>query len=97
MSERNRAALPSDVGVTTSPHDEAETSGLAIASLFLSIVWIFGLGSIVGIYLGVRSLREIRESDGARGGRSLAIAGLVIGVLGMGSLGLVILFASSFD
>lgn len=80
-----------------SPHDDAETSGLAIASLFLSIVWLFGLGSIAGMYLGVRSLRDIRDSNGAVGGRSLAIAGLVIGVLGMGSLGLVVLFASSFD
>ena len=89
--------MPSDVGVTTSPHDEAETSGLAIASLFLSIVWIFGLGSIAGMYLGVRSLRQISASDGALGGRSLAIAGVVIGVIGMGSLALVLLFASSFD
>lgn len=80
-----------------SVHDDPETSGLAIASLFLSIVWLFGLGSIAGMYLGARSLREIREADGALGGRSIAIAGLVIGIIGMGSLALVVLFARSFD
>ena len=80
-----------------SPHDDAETSELAIASLFLSIIWLFGLGSVAGMYLGVRSLREIREADGALGGRVLAIAGVVVGVVGMGSLALVIVFATSFN
>lgn len=49
------------------------------------------------MYLGARSLREIREADGALGGHSIAIAGLVIGIIGMGSLALVVLFARSFD
>lgn len=82
--------------VSRHPDEEgAETSELALASLFLSLVWLFGLGSIAGIYLARRSLREIRDSDGRIGGRVLAIAGLVIGFIGLGSLALVILFFSS--
>jgi len=69
-----------------------ETSELAIASLFLSIVWLFGLGSIAGLYLGRRSLREISGSEGRIGGRGIAIAGMVVGVAGLMSLALVIAF-----
>ena len=70
----------------------AETNGHAIASMFLSIVWIFGIGSILGIFLGCRGLREIRESGGAQGGRAFALAGVWIGVVGLGSLALMIYF-----
>lgn len=77
------------------PSEEAaDTNGLAIASLFLSIVWLFGLGSIAGIVLALRSMRQIRDSDGREGGRILALAGLLIGIVGLGSLGLVIVFVS---
>ena len=69
-----------------------QTSELAIASLSLSIVWLFGLGALAGIYLGWRSLREIRESDDRIGGRGIAIAGIVVGLVGLLSLGLVIAF-----
>lgn len=82
--ERGRQIAPEEEG--------AETSELALASLALSIVWLFGFGSIAGIYFARRSLREIRESEGAIGGRALAIAGLVIGVLGLGSTALVVQF-----
>lgn len=79
-------------GEAAADEESAETSELALASLGLSIVWLFGLGSLAGIYLARRSLREIRESEGAIGGRTLAIAGLVTGFLGLGSTVLVIQF-----
>lgn len=77
--------------------ESAETSELAIASLGLSIVWLFGIGSLAGIYLARRSLREIRESEGALEGRTLAVAGLVIGIIGLGSTALVIQFFLAAD
>jgi hypothetical protein len=64
----------------------AETNGLAIASLFLGIIWLFGAGSILAILLGYRSLQQIRASAGAQGGRAIAIAGIVVGVVGLASL-----------
>lgn len=70
----------------------ADTNDLAIASLFLSIIWIFGVGSVLGIALARRSLREIEASGGRQGGRILAVAGFWIGIIGLGSLALVIYF-----
>jgi hypothetical protein len=59
------------------------TSGLAIASLVLSILWLAGLGSLLAIILGFLSLSQIRRSNGRTGGRGLAIAGLIIGTVGV--------------
>ena len=72
--------------------DAAETSGEAIASLVTGIFWIFGLLSIAAIVLGMRALRTIEASDGAIGGRGLAIAGIAIGVAGLGGSALLIAF-----
>lgn len=60
------------------------TDGLAIASLVLSLVWMLGLGSICAVVLGHvsrgRAKREGREKSG------VALAGLIIGYLGVVSL-----------
>jgi hypothetical protein len=77
---------------TPAESDGEETSGLAIASLVLGIVWIFGLSSIVAIVLGLRAMRAIDASDGAVGGRGLAIAGIAIGIAGLASSGLLLAF-----
>jgi len=57
-----------------------KTRGLAIASLVLGIVGpcTVGLGSIIGIILGIVGLVKIGKSAGAKGGRGLAIAGIVV-------------------
>lgn len=57
------------------------TEGLAVVSLVLSIVWLFGIGSIAGIATGVIARRRIRESGGARTGGELALAGIIVGIL----------------
>ena len=79
------------------PGDEesAETNGLAIASLFLSIVWLFGAGSIIGIVLGYVSVGQIRDSGGRQGGRAIALAGVVVGIVGLASLAVLIAFVVS--
>lgn len=61
-----------------------ETSGLAIASLVLSLaVFIIGpLGSIPGIICGHLALGKINQNARVTG-RGIAIAGLVIGYLGL--------------
>jgi hypothetical protein len=53
------------------------TSGMAIASLVVSLL---GIG-IVGVILGHLALNEINKSNGYMQGRGLAIAGLIIGYL----------------
>lgn len=71
----------------------AETNELAVASLFLGIFWVFGFGSVAGIWLGVKSLREIERSDGGEGGRAFAWAGIVSGGVGLISLGFIFVIA----
>jgi hypothetical protein len=69
---------------TTSPAPAgAKTSGLAIASLVCGIAGLCtaGLGSIVGLILGLMALKKIGDSGGRVGGRGLAIAGLAVSVV----------------
>lgn len=55
-----------------------KTNGLAIASLVASAVGILcGIGSLVGIVLGIVALNQINNSG--EGGRGLAIAGIAVG------------------
>lgn len=57
------------------------TNGLAIASMVLGILWLWWIGSILGVIFGHIALHQIRMSG--EGGRGMAIAGLVIGYLGL--------------
>ncbi|GAA4836337.1 hypothetical protein GCM10023221_11830 [Luteimicrobium xylanilyticum] len=55
---------------------QAPMSGLAIASFVLSLVWLWGVGSVVALVLGLVALRQIKRT-GQRG-RGFAIAGVAI-------------------
>ena len=50
--------------VSAGGEEDAETSGLAIASLFLGIIWLFGIGSIIAIILGYTGMKQIDASGG---------------------------------
>lgn len=69
------------------------TNGMAIASMVLGIVWIYWIGSVLALVFGYIALRQIDESRGAQGGRGMAIAGVVLGWVGVGILALVLLVA----
>lgn len=75
--------------------EAAETNGLAIASMFVGIIWLFGIGSIVAIVLGYVGLKQIDASRGHQSGRAIAIAGIVIGIVGLASMGILIGFLVS--
>jgi hypothetical protein len=71
-----------------------ETNGLAIASLVLGVLWIWWIGSVLALVFGYRARREIKKSAGRQQGAGLALAGIVLGwigivVLGIGALGIV--------
>jgi hypothetical protein len=70
---------------------QSTTSGMAIASLVLSILWIYWIGSIVGLFLGYAAKREIRRDPERIEGRGLATAGIILGWIGVGTLLLTIL------
>lgn len=58
---------------------QASTNTMAIGSLVASVVGLLcGIGSIIGIVLGVLALNQIKKTQ--QGGYGLAIAGIVVGV-----------------
>lgn len=62
------------------------TSGMAIASLVLGIVWVYWITSVLAVIFGHVALGEIKRSGGTVGGRGMAIAGLVLGYVWLGFL-----------
>lgn len=70
-----------------------QTNGFAIASMVLGILWIYWVGSILAIIFGYVAQRQIAESNGTRRGGGMAMAGLVLGWIGVSVLvGLIIVF-----
>ena len=69
------------------------TNGLAIASLVLGILWLFWLGSLVGLILGVVALKQIKSRN--QRGRGIAIAGVVLGSLALVVLVIALIVPSS--
>lgn len=71
-------------GATPPP---AGRSGLALASMVVGIVGLLAcftvVPSVVALVLGVVALRQIARSAGARSGRGMAVAGVVLGALGV--------------
>jgi hypothetical protein len=73
------------------PPQPRTTNGLAIASLVLAIVWIWGLGSLLALIFGVIAKHQIEDSWGGQRGRGLAIAGITLGLVGaLGALFLIV-------
>ncbi len=65
--------------------------GLAITSFILGVLWFGWLGSILAVIFGHIALRNIRRTNAS--GRGLAIAGLILGYIGLATLTLFILLA----
>lgn len=58
-----------------------QTSGLAVAGFVCSLLWGFGFLSLIGLVLSLLAMRETNK--GRKGGHGLAIAGVVLGALGV--------------
>jgi Domain of unknown function (DUF4190) len=67
------------------------TNGLAVASLVLGILWIYWIGSILALVFGYIARNQIRERGDS--GDGMAIAGIVLGWVGVGVLGLAFVVA----
>jgi Tfp pilus assembly protein PilE len=70
------------------------TSGKAIASLVLGLFFFFLPTSILAIIFGHLSLSEIKKSAGRLKGEAIAIAGLVLGYLGIVSIPVILILAA---
>lgn len=73
---------------------QVKTNGFAIAALVLGILWVYWIGSILALVFGYVAKSQIEQSGGAQTGIGMAIAGIVLGWVGVGILLLfVLLFA----
>ena len=79
---RGDARGPSATRAAGNPAAPAATSGKAIVSLVTGIIGIFPV-CVVAIIYGHLALSEIKKSAGRLSGRGMAIAGLVLGYLGI--------------
>ena len=64
------------------------TNGLAIASLVLGAVWMFWIGSVLALVLGYAARGQIRRTG--EDGDGVAVAGIVLGWVGVGLLVLLV-------
>jgi type IV pilus assembly protein PilA len=79
-----------DVAIRSAP---GATSGKAIASLICGIFFFILPASIAAVVLGHLSLSEIKKSAGRIQGQGLAIAGLVLGYIGLAFIPVLIIAA----
>lgn len=68
---------------------------MAVASMVLGILWIYGIGAILALVFGYSAKSQIDQSGGTQTGRGMAVAGIVLGWIGIGGLLLVIIVAST--
>jgi hypothetical protein len=72
---------------------QRSTNGLAVASMVLGILWIYWIGSILALVFGFVARQQIKQRGEA--GDGMAIAGIVLGCVGLGMLLLVLLLGIS--
>lgn len=77
---------PSGYGQSGAYQARPGTNGLAVASMVLGIAQIFTciIGGVLALVFGYISRRQIDESGGTQGGRGMAIAGIILGWVGIG-------------
>lgn len=62
----------------------SKNNGLAIASLVCSFFfWIYGVGAILAIVFGFIARSQIKQSNGTQRGGGMALAGIIIGFVGI--------------
>ena len=66
------------------------TNGMAIASLVLGILWIYWVGSVLALIFGYVARQQIRERG--EGGDGMAVAGIVLGWIGVAVAALLVVF-----
>lgn len=71
---------------------QRKTNGFAVASMVLGILWLYWIGSILALIFGMIAKGQIDSSGGTQQGRGMAIAGIVLGWVGVGFLLLFIVF-----
>ena len=71
-----------DDAVLTGREPGRSLDWLSVLTLVLASLWLFGLGSLVALWLGRLSLRRTKERPELRG-RTVAWAGIAVAVFGV--------------
>jgi hypothetical protein len=66
---------------------------MAIASMVLGILWLYWVGSVLALVFGYIARSQIKQRG--ESGDGMAIAGIVLGWIGVGILAIVIIVAIS--
>ncbi len=69
------------------------TSGMAVASLVLGVLWLGWVGSLLAVIFGHAARGEIRRSGGTIGGKGMATVGVVLGWLAFVAVPLLVMVA----
>ena len=83
-------------GPSASPYATpvTKTNGMATASLVFGILWMYGIGSILALVFGYLGKAQIARSEGRETGRGLAVAGIVLGWIGVvATIVIILMFA----
>jgi type IV pilus assembly protein PilA len=86
--------VPAPIAMAPAVSVPAETSGKAIVSLVCGLFFFAFPLSILAIIFGHLSLSEIRKSAGRLKGEGVAIAGLVLGYLGVAGIPVILIIAA---
>jgi Domain of unknown function (DUF4190) len=73
------------------------TNGFAIASLVCSLLWIFGLSGVLAIVFGFIARSQIKRSGDGQRGNGLALAGIIIGFVGLAATVLFFVAVAAVD
>jgi len=87
------SVVPPAVGAAL-PAAGAETTGKAVGSLICGLLFFIPFLFVAAIVLGHLALSEIRKSAGRLKGEGIAIAGLVLGYMGIVGIPIVLIIAA---
>jgi Na+/proline symporter len=58
-------------------------SSVVAGTAVLGILWLWGIGALLALILGIVARNQIHDSNGGQSGERLAVAGIVLGVVGL--------------
>ena len=89
------AGAPGNFGAAPgAPAGPVESSGKALASLIFGLFCFIFPSAVVAVIFGHLSLSEIRKSGGRLTGHGMAMAGLILGYIGIAFVPLILIFAA---
>lgn len=77
---------PAEIVATQTGSFKQSTSALAVASLIFGLLWISWVGSLLTLIFGYAAKSRIDQSLGRLRGRKIAVAGIIVGWIGISTV-----------